>query len=260
MHLLPPFHLKWLRHGSPGDFFFFFLRLFFSHGNDRYHLFMCQRMTHCFINAFINLSSSCKPHLQLSGMNIYIQVISGHLDVQRYERKFVLHHKALVGILNCFCNNVVFYVSAIDIVVFKGTVSTGNFRFSRISLHLHKVVLIGNFHQRFRDISAVNIINDILHTVISGSVKLHLFILNILKRDFRMGKGKLLHHSTDIVCLCHIRLQKLASCRGIVKKISHQKGGSLRCSHFLYFLLYAALDDITDSAYGIRRLCDQLHL
>ena len=137
-------------------------------------------------------------------MHIYIQIISLHLNMKRNKRKFVLHEKSLIGIFNSLGNNPVLYKSSINIIVFKSTISSGDFRLSDKSLNLHEIILVGYLKKCFGDISSIYIIDHIFHIVISGSMKLHLFILDIFKRNLRMGQCQLLHQSADIISLCSI--------------------------------------------------------
>ena len=172
----------------------------------------------------------------------------------------MLHEKPFICILNGFCDNVIFYISSIDIIIFKASVSAGDFRFSHITFYLHKVIGTGNFKQCFRNISSVNIIYDILNTVIPGAVKFDLFILYIFKRNIRMGKSQLLHKGTDIIAFCGIRFQKFISGRCIIKQISYKKCCSVRCPHLFEDTLFSTFDHIaaaTDRRWGF---CNQFHL
>ena len=112
----------------------------------------------------------------------------------------MLHDKALICILNGLRNNIVFHKSAIYIVILKASVSSGNFRFAGVSLNFHKIIFVGDFQKCFRHIPAVYIINHIFYIIVAGGVQLHLFVLNIFERYFRMGKSKLFHHSSNIIC------------------------------------------------------------
>ena len=112
----------------------------------------------------------------------------------------MLHDKALICVFNSLRNNIVFHKSAIYIVIFKASVSSGNFRFACVSLNFHKIIFVGDFQKCFRHIPAIYIINNILHIIIARSMQLHLFVLNIFKRNLRMGKSKLFHHSSNIIC------------------------------------------------------------
>ena len=79
---------------------------------------------HRLINGIIYLGASCKTHLQLPGMHVYVQVISRHLNMQGNKRKFMLHHKALIRILDGLCDNVIFHKPAIYIVIFKASIAS----------------------------------------------------------------------------------------------------------------------------------------
>ena len=126
-------------------------------------------------------------------MNVYVQIISLHLHLKGHKRKFMLHQKTLVGVLYGFCDNVVFYIAAIDIIILKASVSSGNFRFSHKPGDLHKIIFKFRIQKRFCDVSAVNAVDHIFYAVISGAVKLYLPVLDVFKRNLRMGQSKLLH-------------------------------------------------------------------
>ena len=81
----------------------------------------------------------------------------------------MLHDKAFISILNSLGNNLVFYIPAIDIIIFKSTVSSGNLRLSYKSLDLHEIIFVGNFQKRFGDIPSVNTVDHIFYTVVSGT-------------------------------------------------------------------------------------------
>ena len=126
-------------------------------------------------------------------MHVYIQIISLHLHLKGHKGEFMLHQKTLVGAFYGFCDNVVFYITAIDIIVFKASISSGNFRFSHKSGDLHKIIFKFRVQKSLCDIPAVNAVDHILYTVVSGAVKLYLPVLDVFKRNFRVGQGKLFH-------------------------------------------------------------------
>ena len=71
------------------------------------------------IDSIIDLLLSGKTHFPLGRMNIDVQIISFHFHPKRDKRKFMLHQKSFVGILNCLCDDVVFDITAIDIIILK---------------------------------------------------------------------------------------------------------------------------------------------
>ena len=113
----------------------------------------------------------------------------------------MLHEKTLIGVLYPLCNDLVLYKTSVNIIILKGTVTSGNLRFSHKTLNLHEIILVGYFKKCFGNISSIYIIDHIFYIVITGCVKLHLFILDIFKRNLRMGQCQLLHQSADIISL-----------------------------------------------------------
>ena len=172
----------------------------------------------------------------------------------------MLHDKSFISVLNGLGNDLVFYISAIDIIILKSTVSSGNLRFPHKALDLHEIIFVGNIQKRLGNLPAVDTVDHIFYAVVSGTGKLHLTVLDIFKGDFRMGKRQLLHQSIDVTGFCHIGFQEFAPCRCIVKEVSDQKCCSLRCPHFLQRLFFSAFDHITGTTDPGRSLCDQLHL
>ena len=179
----------------------FLYRFFFSKRHCLDHFSCGKSLVDCLVNCIINFCSSCKPHLHLAWMHIYIQIISLHLNMKRNKGKLMLHEKTLIGILYPLCNDPVLYKTSVNIIILTGTVTSGNLRFSHKTLNLHEIILVGYLKKCFGDISSIYIIDHIFHIVISGSMKLHLFILDIFKRNLRMGQCQLLHQSADIISL-----------------------------------------------------------
>ena len=134
-------------------------------------------------------------------MYINVQVITIHFDPKGNKWKFMLHDQSFIPILNSLGNDLVFYIPAIEIIILKSAVSSGNFRFSHKAFDLHKIIFIGDFQKCFGDLPSVNAVDHILYAVISVTVKFHLTILDIFKGNFRVGKGKLLHHGSNIIGL-----------------------------------------------------------
>ena len=116
----------------------------------------------------------------------------------------MLHDKSFISVFNGLGNDLVFYISAIDIIILKSTVSSGNFRFPHKALDLHEIIFVGNIQKRLGNLPAVDTVDHIFYAVVSGTGKLHLTVLDIFKGDFRMGKRQLLHQSIDVTGFCHI--------------------------------------------------------
>ena len=116
----------------------------------------------------------------------------------------MLHDKSFISVLNGLGNDPVFYISAIDIIILKSTVSSGNLRFPHKALDLHEIIFVGNIQKRLGNLPAVDTVDHIFYAVVSGTGKLHLTVLDIFKGDFRMGKRQLLHQSIDVTGFCHI--------------------------------------------------------
>ena len=198
----PASGFKWLRYIPRFHHRRLFLyRFFFSKRHCLDHFSCSKSLVDCLINCIINFRSSCKTYLHLTWMYIYVQIISLHLDMKRNKGKLMLHEKSLIGILDSLCNDPVFYKTSVNIVILKSTVASGNLRFSHKTLNLHEIILVGYFKKCFGNISSIYIINHIFYIVITGCVKLHLFILDIFKRNLRMGQCQLLHQSADIISL-----------------------------------------------------------
>jgi len=221
VHLLPPFYFKRLRNISWLYLFCAGCRFVFSHRYLRDQFSVGQCLADSFINGRINFGFSGKTHLSLCGMHINIQVIAVHFDPKGDKRKFMLHDKSLISVLNGLGNDLVFNIPAIDIIILKSTVSSGNLRFPHKALDLHEIIFIGNIQKRLGDLPSVNTVDHVFYTVVSGTGKLHLTVLDIFKGDFRMGKRQLLHQSIDVTGFCHIGFQEFASCRCIVKEVSN---------------------------------------
>ena len=137
------FLLKWFRYSRTSYFFFFIL---FNrravHGYFRNHFSSGQGCTYSIINCVVNFLFSCKSYLSFCRVHINIQIVSLHFHAKRDKWKFMLHQETSVGIFDCFCNNIIFNISSIDIIVLKRTIASGNFRFTNKSLNFHKEIFL----------------------------------------------------------------------------------------------------------------------
>ena len=79
------------------------------------------------------------------------------------------------------------------------------------------------------------------------------------KRNFGMGQCCMLNHTDDISCFGEILAQKLHTCRGIVKNISHNDGRTVRAASFLIFQNLACFQMQMHTCKGIRLLGEQIN-
>ena len=100
-------------------------------------------------------------------MNVDIQKVPRYRKVQCRERIFMLHHKCLIGILDCLCDDLAFYISSINKIVFKIAVASGDHRLSDKSLQPAKCSFCFYRKQIGRNIPSINTINNILQVMIA---------------------------------------------------------------------------------------------
>ena len=74
----------------------------------------------------------------------------------------MLHHKGAVSLFYAFHNDLVFDISAIDIVIFKIAVAPGNDGFANKTLNGQFAVMIGHRQQFPGNIPAIDLVNDLL--------------------------------------------------------------------------------------------------
>ena len=171
----------------------------------------------------------------------------------------MLHGKIFVSIFNRFCENAVPYITPVDKIIFKITVSTVNHWLSQISGQPYTIFFKFQRDQIVRNLPSVNVVNDIFHLPVPGSMQLYLSIVDKPEGNIRMGKGKSGQQITDMACLCHRRLQEFASGRCIEKQLTHQKSRSIRRTGILRRSSFSALYNIFSSKYIFSCLGNQFY-
>ena len=199
-------------------------------------------------------------NLQLLGMNIDIDFLTHNIQIQQGEGIFVLHQKAMIGILDGLRNHLVFYISSVDEVIFKGTVSSCHIRISDEAVDMHQFGPGINCHKFSREISAENLIHNFFEIAVSAGIELVLSVLDEFKGNLRMRKCQFLYKGTDMIAFCHRRLQEFCSGRSVEKEIADDKRRSTGSTDFLIFLLNASFYTIPDAGQSLRCLGDAFHL
>ena len=174
----------------------------------------------------------------------------------------MLHGIGMVSVLNGLHQDLAFYIPAVDVIVLEIPVSPVYRGLSDESGNLHLSVrrYVVDLNQFPGDLPAVHLIDHLPEIVIAGGVKLCFPVLNIFKRNIRMGQGQLFDKAADISRFRGRGFQKLRPGRRIVEQIPHQEGGAVRRSHILQPFLPSALNDIAGSHQIFMGFCDQLHL
>ena len=164
---------------------------------------MRQHRSERFISGLVNSLLVLKPDFHFCGMYVYIHLISLNVVLQADKGVFMLHHIGLIGILYGLHEHLAFYISAVNIIIFKGSVASCNDRLSRKSLYGNPVLFILHGGYLTGYIPAVNAVDDILQAGIAGAVKLCLSVYHEFKRDVLMGQSELFHIGTHITGFCH---------------------------------------------------------
>ena len=248
VNLRSSFRLKRFRDLAPFYYLFLWLLFRFSHRKGRDHLSAGKSAADGIVNGVVHFLLSGETHLSLGGMHVHVQIVPLHLHLERDKRKFVLHEKAFISVFDGFCDDIVLDISAVDIVVFKTAVASGDLRFSHESGDLHKGIFILHFQKGFGNVPSVDAVYHVFYVIVSGTVELHLFILDVFKGNLRVGKGQLLHQRVDVIGFRSIGFQKFASGRRIVKEIAHQKSRAFRRPQFFQRFFHAAFDNISGTA------------
>ena len=178
---LAAFLFKRFRNCCTRNFFFFLFERCIVHRHLRNHFSPCQCCPYSIVDSIVDFLFPRKTHLTLCRMYIDIQIVSFHFHTQRNKRKFVLHQKSFICVFNCLCNNIIFDITSINIIIFEGTISARDLRLTDKAFDFHKRILLRNFQKCPRDLSSINAVNNILYTVVSGCMQFHLLILNIFK-------------------------------------------------------------------------------
>ena len=134
-----------------------------------------------------------EPELHLRRMDVDVDVFRLHRKVQHGKGIFMLHHIALVAILNGLGDEAAFYVPAIDEIIFKIPVAPGDGRLPDEPRHLEHLRFHGDRQKLRRDLPAVNGVNNILQVMVPRGMELILVIDDQTDGDLRMGQGDLFH-------------------------------------------------------------------
>ena len=178
-----------------------FLFIFFMNCNFRNEFAFPQPCRQQCCQLLIQNFSIGKTQFHLVWMYVDIHQGTVQRNRQHCKRIFVLHHKSPVSIFQCFCNQSAFDISSVDKITFKIPVASCNNRLSDKTIHRKSLIFRVNFQQICRNISSINVVNDILQFSISGSMQTDLTVVNKFKGDFRMRQCDAFHQIIDISCL-----------------------------------------------------------
>ena len=139
-------------------------------------------------------------------MNVHIDILRLHREVQQRERVFMLHHIALVPILDRFGDESAPDIAPVDKIILKIPVSPGDHRLSDKSRHLD-IALLGVYGQKIGcDLPPVDRVDDVLQVVVSRGVETALVVHDEPDRDLRVGQGDLFHEIRHMSALRGLRL------------------------------------------------------
>ena len=176
-----------------------------------------QSFTDRLIKQIVNPLLVTEPKFHLGWMHIYINFFRIDLNLECNKRITMLHRKIFVSIFNRFCKNTVPYITPVDKIIFKISISTVNHWLSQISGQPYTIFFKFQWDQIVRNFPSVNVVNDIFHLPVPGSMQLYLSIVDKPEGNIRMRKSKSGQQITDMACLCHRRLQEFAPGRCIEK-------------------------------------------
>ena len=165
---------------------------------------MLQTLYNCLINLSVDQFLIRKTYFHLGRMHIDIHIRAFDLNMKTGKRIFMLHHKRMISIFHCFCHDLTLYISSIDIIIFKITVSPGNYRFPDKSIDSDRLfpVFCMDLNQFPGNISPVDLINRFFQIIISGSMQFRLTVLHIFERNMRMRQCQLFNKTADITGFC----------------------------------------------------------
>ena len=199
-YCLNPPPLKWLRQRCFDVFPF--LYLFFLHRHFRDKIFVCQCSPDDFKQCFINRFIVWKTKFHLCRVYVDIQQIRIHRKVQNTKRILVLHQKSLICFFNWLWEQCTLYITSIDKIIFKITVSTGNYGFPDKSFEMKIFVFMIDFQKTGGDIPAIDMIDHIFFPGIAGSMHFCLPVIDKFKGNIRMWQSKPFHQIVDVIALC----------------------------------------------------------
>ena len=95
-------------------------------------------------------------------MDIDVDELRLHLKMQQRKRIFMLHHVALIAVLDGLCYDAAFDISSIDKIIFKIPVPSGDHRLSDEAGNSEPVGLHVDGNQVCGNLPAVNRVDDVL--------------------------------------------------------------------------------------------------
>ena len=172
----------------------------------------------------------------------------------------MLHHIGLIGFLDSLHQDLALYIPAVDIIIFKIPVSSGDHRLSNKAFDQDPRPFKPDLQQFSGNISAVNPVDHISQIGISGTVEPHLPVYHVFERNILMGQGQLFHVGADIPGFCHGSFQKFCPGGGVKEQIPHQHGSAVWSADLFQRFFPAPLYHIPDADHIFRRLGDHFHL
>ena len=117
---------------------------------------------HTLIDRVIHLLLFLEAQLHLGRMDIDVDLFPADMEMEHRKRKFVLHDKIPVGILQRFGDHGALHISSVYEEVLEITVAPGDDRFSEITADLEPALLKFHFQQIGGHISSVDIVDHVL--------------------------------------------------------------------------------------------------
>src|SRR5699024_10479467 len=127
-----------------------------------------------------------ETHLPFGRMDVHIHFLGIDLKEKRRKRKFMLHQKRPVAILNGLGEDIIFDVPSVYKIVLKATIASGYSRFPDITADGDVSFLRLYFRQLLCDLPPIDLIDDFLKIPVSRSVQPGLAVLHKFKRNLRM--------------------------------------------------------------------------
>ena len=78
-----------------------------------------------------------KTHLELSRVNVDIDLVAVNIQVQQRKRIAVLHQEAVIAILDSFRDDIIFHKTVVDEVILKIPVAAGGIRIGDETVNVH---------------------------------------------------------------------------------------------------------------------------
>ena len=134
-------------------------------------------------------------------MDVDVQIFRLNGQMQQHKRILVLHHKRLVRLFNGFGHQAAADIAAVDKIIFKIPVASGNHRFPRESPDLQDLAFIFHRKQIGGNVPPEYGIDDVLQIVVARRVQAALLILNKPDGNIRMGHGHLFYQRRHVGAL-----------------------------------------------------------